>query len=426
MKWHLAELRQKGSKTKPIGLELIHHSYLAIDKKLMKQSKQIKQDLINGTLQDYSPMQLRVIGAFFGTFIGDALGAPFEFLDFQPSLLDKNCVFNFPASERELEATFKSNPIKNTSKYCSNFNMRFGCIAGQWTDDAAQMMALLEVLTYYNGFFGSQLMFSIQDWYEHGYCIPYSKSLSKLSKKLLGTEQRAFGLGRTVGESLQEFKTLKLERTETSELKTKTGNKNSCGNGALMRNSACFYFDNVVKCVQVAIDQSLVTHQGFDSALCCAIHAYMGHCFIYQKNLDESGFVTFDQFYEILKELKVEMSQIMIDLMNAKEPRNWKKFGPPVGTGYFGGYAVDCLYLALHQVYNYNTVNLEQLATMGGDSDSNGAVAGALLGARYGINSFRENWVKAVLRFDDDNLCSARCVKAIDMCNVHNNAVAAK
>jgi ADP-ribosylglycohydrolase len=62
--------------------------------------------------------------------------------------------------------------------------------------------------------------------------------------------------------------------------------------------------------------------------------------------------------------------------------------------------------LSLHFIWHDKKI--EDLATRGGDSDSNAAVLGCLIGAKFGIEAFRENWVRAVLRFDDLALCCAR------------------
>ena len=37
------------------------------------------------------------------------------------------------------------------------------------------------------------------------------------------------------------------------------------------------------------------------------------------------------------------------------------------------------------------------MCTQGGDADSNGAVFGALLGAKFGLGVFPTNWIQTVL-----------------------------
>ena len=62
-----------------------------------------------------------------------------------------------------------------------------------------------------------------------------------------------------------------------------------------------------------------------------------------------------------------------------------------------GSYAVDCIALALHYLYHANDNDpvraLEKLVCVGGDADSNCAVLGPLLGAKYGLRAFRNNWI---------------------------------
>lgn len=55
---------------------------------------------------------------------------------------------------------------------------------------------------------------------------------------------------------------------------------------------------------------------------------------------------------------------------------------------YYGSYCMDCLYLALHIVWNTNSFKeaLIKSANLGGDCDSFGAVVGQIAGAIYGFD----------------------------------------
>lgn len=72
--------------------------------------------------------------------------------------------------------------------------------------------------------------------------------------------------------------------------------------------------------------------------------------------------------------------------------------------GYVGSYAVDCIALALHYLYHSDSKDpasiLEKVACIGGDADSNCAVLGPLLGAKYGLDALRNNWIRAIFNFD--------------------------
>ena len=52
---------------------------------------------------------------------------------------------------------------------------------------------------------------------------------------------------------------------------------------------------------------------------------------------------------------------------------------------------------------------------MGCDSDTNAAVTGALLGAKYGIASCHENWIKGVLAFDEYGHVCTRCAGLMEL-----------
>ncbi len=67
-------------------------------------------------------------------------------------------------------------------------------------------------------------------------------------------------------------------------------------------------------------------------------------------------------------------------------------------TGPQAGYVVHCVEIALW--FAYHEPNLERgltwLANAGGDTDTNAAVAGALMGARDGDGAIPQRWVESL------------------------------
>lgn len=91
----------------------------------------------------------------------------------------------------------------------------------------------------------------------------------------------------------------------------------------------------------------------------------------------------------------------MNSILNSDDEYNWRdeNWDLPENKvgGYVGSYAVDCIALALHYLCFASSADpastLEKLACVGGDADSNCAVLAPLLGAKYGLRAFRNNWL---------------------------------
>ncbi len=68
-----------------------------------------------------------------------------------------------------------------------------------------------------------------------------------------------------------------------------------------------------------------------------------------------------------------------------------------------GGWTVYTTRLALRALLDAEDFRsgVERVVRLAGDADTNGAVAGALLGARFGANSIPKNWLGALLRKED-------------------------
>jgi hypothetical protein len=68
-----------------------------------------------------------------------------------------------------------------------------------------------------------------------------------------------------------------------------------------------------------------------------------------------------------------------------------------------GGWTVYTTRLALRALLDTEGFRpgVERVVRLAGDADTNGAVAGALLGARFGAREIPPSWLKALLRKDD-------------------------
>lgn len=210
---------------------------------------------------------------------------------------------------------------------------------------------------------------------------------------------------------------------------TGSGSENSDGNGALMRNVPSGLASNVEECIRIAHRQSLTTHRGINQSVCCALHAYLLYCLIHGENLDERGFPDLQKFSDVyqqaIQDKNFPIKGKMISVLNSTEEYNWKdkNWDLPENKmgGYVGSYAVDCIALALHYLYYADNTDpasvLEKMACVGGDADSNCAVLGPLLGAKFGLKALRNNWVKAIFNFDDYDFLLQRFLLLLSVFN---------
>ena len=74
-------------------------------------------------------------------------------------------------------------------------------------------------------------------------------------------------------------------------------------------------------------------------------------------------------------------------------------------------YAIDSLNLSLFALQH--DLRVDQVAAMGGDSDSNSTIYGALYGAKYGVQGFERNWLHCVLTQDPNAYIISRALQLL-------------
>ena len=146
---------------------------------------------------------------------------------------------------------------------------------------------------------------------------------------------------------------------------TKYGDKQTSGNGSIMRNAAIpiCYFRDEYKALKKAKSQSLITHQGDEAAGCCILIT-----FIIIKILRSK----FSQYKVNLKNLLNDLKDFIFEyesvnyLANSKQEGNdkdrnlnWKdknfkysEYRSKLHPDYIGSYCMDVLAMALHILYN--------------------------------------------------------------------------
>eukprot|EP01123_Difflugia_compressa_P007067 TRINITY_DN1953_c0_g5_i1.p1 TRINITY_DN1953_c0_g5~~TRINITY_DN1953_c0_g5_i1.p1 ORF type:complete len:518 (-),score=124.56 TRINITY_DN1953_c0_g5_i1:29-1582(-) len=331
----------------------------------------------------------RAIGSFFGMPVGDALGAPLEF------------------------SHFKYNVKKGDADYLSGFDRRFWfenhhynrfqLKPGQWTDDSSMGFCVAESLLAKKKFDGKDMRLRFYYWWKCEYCNAFGFDKNRSSHE-------SVGLGGNISLSMGEFHTSK-----NKEEATRAGDKNTSGNGSIMRNAAIplFFRNNKQEAIKAAILQSRTTHQGVEAEQCCALLTY-----IVLSAMEGDGTPTFLAHldHSIIESLipfndKLLPSVKNLIMSNPESDFNWKNSNFQYNSnrarsqpGYVGSYAMDAMAMALHCVFTTTSFKKAMLkcANIRGDSDSVCAVAGQIAGAVYGFTQIPKTWVHTVLEWDPE------------------------
>ncbi|NGX45594.1 MAG: ADP-ribosyl-[dinitrogen reductase] glycohydrolase [Chlamydiae bacterium] len=342
-------------------------------------------------------MSLRDIcamGIMVGMATGDAIGAPFEFLPFDVSGYNNNgeTIHMTPAG------------IKGAKQ----FNGRNWVISGQWTDDTSMGLCLADTLIEHKGLDATQLMWAFTDWWHHGYNNAFTGKNPK----------RSVGLGGNISQSFAQFAAQKLDRATKGPFATTAGDTYTSGNGSLMRLGAvAIAASTKEEAMQMAWEQSKVTHQGDAAAGCCELMASILyealHCDC--SDTDEAKQQIFDSLdtFVSLMESVTGLAKSSPEVGNPatleSENWNWKDENFAFNAerlaaqpGYIGSYAMDGLAMALHCVWTTNSFKEAVLKAIsrGGDADTVGAITGQIAGAIYGVDAIPEDWIDAVHQWD--------------------------
>jgi ADP-ribosyl-[dinitrogen reductase] hydrolase len=292
-----------------------------------------------------SPAQLdRACGAVLGTAVGDALGAPYEF----------GVATVGPEGPRMIGGGLG------------------GFAPGEWTDDTTMAWAILDVAATGADLRTDEALTAIarnfRDWYD-----TRPPDIGNQTRTILG----AVGPDST-GAAM----------TATSyDLHARTGH--TAGNGSLMRTApvALPYLDDPVVLVEAARKVGALTHYDPHAQEACVLWSLAIRHAILHAELDlRAGF-------EHLDEEAVEFWRGRLDDAERFEPG---RFTP-------NGWAVTALQAAWSAIVHtpvptdgsecrHLVDSLHTAIGIGDDTDTVAAIAGALLGARYGASAIPAEW----------------------------------
>ncbi|MEX1218350.1 MAG: ADP-ribosylglycohydrolase family protein [Acidimicrobiales bacterium] len=278
----------------------------------------------------------RVIGAFCGSAVGDALGAPFEFL---------------PADS--YSARFPEPVLGGTGEMCGggSFNWR----AGEFTDDTQMALALAQSLLACKAFDANDV------W-----------------TRFLAWRRSAKDCGILTGRVLSQTDWPGAAQDGHAAI------GRSAANGALMRVTpiaVAWSGADEQTLMTVARAQAALTH--FDPA--AGWGAAIGAALIRRAVLGEDPVAALD---EVLSLVDVEHRELFAPLLH-------ESWAPNRAEDHSNGSVWICLAQAVWAIRHNDTFEDVILAAinLGGDTDTVAAVAGAIAGARDSVQAIPSRWL---------------------------------
>jgi ADP-ribosyl-[dinitrogen reductase] hydrolase len=340
-----------------------------------------RQNLVQQAIT--SPVGDRSVGALVGMALGDAIGAPLEFL---------------PASDRPDPRHHYS---LETNSYQGEYN-RFSLRRGQWTDDASMGLCLADSLLACGEFDGSDMRLRFWNWWHRGY-----NNAFRLDSKR--RDRHSIGLGGNISKSLSAIQIGTRPPPVYDSIDAE-----DAGNGSIMRLAPIpvAYHRNIDQALKCATLSSLTTHPGRLASACCRLLAFTIAESINRSSEDDiRDFLdqTLERFLKFSPEEPIELQRLISGRESPDSTEfcwNWRDetlgiaqtiqnrgqlyHGYPVSAGYFGSFCLDGMAMALHSLYRTGDPNqaIEKCVNMLGDADSTASVVGQVAGAFYGYRRF--------------------------------------
>jgi ADP-ribosyl-[dinitrogen reductase] hydrolase len=283
----------------------------------------------------------RARGALLGLVAGNQLGVPTEHLGTSDAIRQE-----FPGGVQDLAAPPKNSP---------------------YDDDAAMALLLGESLIANNGFDAVDVAGRWVKW-------------MKMDGRGIGaTTRRALTL---IDRGKEPFEAGRLIFQENS--------RRAAGNGSVMRCMpvALRFHHDVDRLIRVSTQQAAITHAderctwGAAAVNLAARELLHGNIYFVDEVLhrigDRAPRALRDAIHRVPREAEADL---------------------PIAVAGETGYVVHCVEIAFWFVTHDRTLEeaLICLAQAGGDTDTNAAVAGALLGARYGEAALPPRWIQQMV-----------------------------
>ena len=279
----------------------------------------------------------RYRGALLGLAVGDALGAPVEFMR--------------PGTFEPVTEMMGGGP--------------HGLMPGEWTDDTSMALCLAESLIECQGFNAVDQLQRYVRWWRNGH---------------LSSTGLCFDIGITTRAALENF--------EATGQPSGLESSDAAGNGSIMRLAPVpmFYALSMDDAVNYAGQSSATTHASEEAVSACRYMAAIIIRALWGSNKEEVlAPVTTDELSDGI--MRVAFGSFRI-------------FSPPQirGTGYVVE-SLEAALWAFHHTDNFAD-GASMAVNLGEDSDTTAAVYGQIAGAHYGASKIPRNWLNTLAHRD--------------------------
>lgn len=246
---------------------------------------------------------------------------------------------------------------------------------GAYTDDTSHALALAESMIESNGF----------DPTDH-----IRRYIRVVDENYLGSTDKNIGTGRTIKNALESFKRTGLPYVGPSE------DNSGAGNGCIMRLfpvPAFYAYQHHSLAIRYSGDSAMVTHPMLEAADASRYLGWIIHSAINgaPKDFLLSDPAKWNDPYGYWKSFPLhrKIAEISKGSFRSCNPKT-------------SGSVWDTLESALWAFARTDTfeTGAVEAVSLGGDSDSRGAVFGQMAGAHYGIDSIPREWRDSLLRKD--------------------------
>jgi len=286
------------------------------------------------------PSKSKFVGCMIGSAIGDALGASFEGL------------------------------------WINRLNIEKFSLDGQWTDDTHMMIGVAESLIANKGFNGEHMAWTfIKNWEKEPW--------------------RGYGPGPP-----RVFRMIKSGIAWNEAARQLYGGMGSFGNGAAMRVApiGLLYYDDAEKLREIAYRSAEITHTHMLGKEGAALQAYAVALAV---KVESESFNPIDFLEKLIEFTRVDAYREKLEkakgLLNNDDKREIiRKLGNSVEALNSVPTAIYC-FAKHHESYAKAVL---YAISLGGDTDTIGAMTGAIAGAYHGIENIPDAWTQKLEKRD--------------------------
>lgn len=191
---------------------------------------------------------------------------------------------------------------------------------------------------------------------------------------------------------------------QTKNVNLAGAGQGSAGNGSLMRCIPTGLFQpDREKLIAESMRISMITHDDVRCTVACAAYNTIVAELIDGNSVDAAVRAGEDVAEKLEKGPGGQVHVALKMGQEVKVAKMAQRGPPPQMKGKCSGYVLETLSLAVAAVLDDRSLEdvLVDIIRIGQDTDTNGAVAGGLLGARHGVEAIPEQW-KQELQFGDE------------------------